>query len=91
MEKNKTGKCFKYAIGEIVLVVIGILIALQVNDWNNSRKNNDLEDKILKEIYSNLNTDLKGLQSQIEQNNWYIKHNSKVLEHLINKTLLTDS
>ena len=34
MEKNKTGKYLKYAIGEIVLVVIGILIALQINNWN---------------------------------------------------------
>ena len=33
MEKNKTGKYLKYAIGEIVLVVIGILIALQLNSW----------------------------------------------------------
>ena len=38
MEKNKTGKYFKYAIGEIVLVVIGILIALQINNWNEDRK-----------------------------------------------------
>ncbi len=38
MEKNKTGKYFKYAIGEIVLVVIGILIALQINNWNEGRK-----------------------------------------------------
>jgi hypothetical protein len=33
MEKNKTGKYFKYAIREIILVVIGILIALSFNDW----------------------------------------------------------
>jgi hypothetical protein len=37
MGKNKTGKYFKYAIGEIVLVVIGILIALNINTWNNNR------------------------------------------------------
>jgi hypothetical protein len=37
MEKNKTGKYFKYAIGEIILVVIGILIALQINNWNQNR------------------------------------------------------
>ena len=37
MEKNKTGKYFKYAIGEIVLVVIGILIALSINNWNTTR------------------------------------------------------
>ncbi len=36
--ENKTGKYLKYAIGEIVLVVIGILIALQINNWNESRK-----------------------------------------------------
>jgi soluble cytochrome b562 len=36
--ENKTGKYFKYAIGEIVLVVIGILIALSINNWNESRK-----------------------------------------------------
>jgi hypothetical protein len=35
---NKTGKYFKYAIGEIILVVIGILIALSINNWNESRK-----------------------------------------------------
>ena len=37
MGKNKTGKYFKYAIGEIVLVVIGILIALSINNWNDKR------------------------------------------------------
>jgi hypothetical protein len=37
--ENKTGKYFKYAIGEIVLVVIGILIALSINNWNENRKN----------------------------------------------------
>ena len=38
--ENKTGKYLKYAIGEIVLVVIGILIALQINNWNEARKEN---------------------------------------------------
>ena len=55
MGKNKTGKYFKYAIGEIVLVVIGILIALSINNWNDERKNTDKRDTIL----SNLILDLK--------------------------------
>ena len=38
MEKNKTGKYLKYAIGEIVLVVIGILIALSINNWKEGKK-----------------------------------------------------
>ena len=38
IEKNKTRKYLKYAIGEIVLVVIGILISLQINNWNENQK-----------------------------------------------------
>ena len=38
LEQNKTGKYFKYAIGEILLVMVGILLALQVNNWNEVRK-----------------------------------------------------
>lgn len=38
LNENKTSKYLKYAIGEIVLVMIGILLALQVNNWNNERK-----------------------------------------------------
>jgi hypothetical protein len=55
MEKNKTGKYLKYAIGEIVLVVIGILIALQINNWN---ENNKLEVK-KQDYYQQLLEDLK--------------------------------
>ncbi|MFT5216027.1 MAG: hypothetical protein ACI83H_001144 [Glaciecola sp.] len=47
MEKNKTGKYFKYAIGEIALVVIGILIALQINNWNSFRNERKLEQNLL--------------------------------------------
>jgi hypothetical protein len=45
--ENKTGKYLKYAIGEIILVVIGILIALQINNWNELRKQNEEEQIIL--------------------------------------------
>ncbi|MFD2588053.1 DUF6090 family protein [Croceitalea marina] len=48
------GKYFKYAIGEILLVVIGILIALQINNWNENRKNETFENEILTQIRANL-------------------------------------
>ncbi len=48
--ENKTGKYFKYAIGEIILVVIGILIALQINNWNEKRKDVAKEQLILKQL-----------------------------------------
>ena len=38
LSEGKTSKYLKYAVGEIVLVVIGILIALQINNWNEHRK-----------------------------------------------------
>jgi hypothetical protein len=53
--ENKTSKYVKYAIGEILLVVIGILIALQINNWN---ENNKLE-AITQDYYQQLLEDLK--------------------------------
>ena len=52
--ENKTGKYFKYAIGEIVLVVIGILIALSINNWNENKKERKLETKVLSELLTSL-------------------------------------
>lgn len=58
--ENKTGNYLKYAIGEIVLVVIGILIALQINNWNESRKEHILEVQILKDIRKSLKADIEN-------------------------------
>jgi hypothetical protein len=63
MEKNKTGKYLKYAIGEIILVVIGILIALQINNWNETRKDSIEEKVILENLLENLN--LSEIQSEL--------------------------
>ncbi len=51
MEKNKTGKYLKYAIGEIVLVMIGILLALQVSNWNQQRLEADKEQLLLEALH----------------------------------------
>ncbi len=51
LTENKTGKYFKYAIGEIVLVMIGILLALQVSNWNQERKDRISERKLLDNIH----------------------------------------
>ena len=49
-----------YAIGEIALVVIGILIALQINNWNEWRKDREEEEKLLYEISNNLKIGLES-------------------------------
>ena len=50
LETGNNRRYLKYAIGEIVLVVIGILIALQINNWNENRKIRAFEVKMLSEI-----------------------------------------
>ena len=57
-EKSKTGKYFKYAVGEIILVVIGILIALSINNWNESRKQEAKVNEALKEIHRDLSENI---------------------------------
>jgi type II secretory pathway pseudopilin PulG len=61
MEKNKTGQYFKYAIGEIVLVVIGILIALSINNWNEDQKKRKSERLLLSSIQSDIIQDTLDL------------------------------
>ncbi|WP_104734567.1 DUF6090 family protein [Hanstruepera ponticola] len=65
VSQNRFNKYMLYAIGEIILVVIGILIALQINDWNDQKKKSDLEIKILKEIDTNLSFDLEEIREDI--------------------------
>ena len=62
LSESKTGKYLKYAFGEIILVVIGILIALQINNWNEAQKMNQWEHRFLKDLKSELKTNLDQLE-----------------------------
>jgi len=64
-DENKPLKYARYAIGEILLVVIGILIALQINNWNESRKTNILEHDYLKRLKHELEDNIEYAESQI--------------------------
>ncbi len=57
LTENKFSKYLIYAIGEIVLVVIGILIALQINNWNETKQRSNQEKKVLLELTTNLRKD----------------------------------
>ncbi|MCJ7467189.1 MAG: DUF6090 family protein [Maribacter sp.] len=80
LDQGRTGNYFKYAIGEIVLVVIGILIALQINNWNDEQKAKRIEEN----FFENVLVDLKKDQEKL---NYYIKFHIKRIEYL--DTLLT--
>lgn len=58
LDENRTGRYIKYAIGEIVLVMIGILLALQVNNWNQNRQLQKEEIKILKSLHKEFSDNL---------------------------------
>lgn len=66
MEKNKTVNYLKYAFGEIILVVIGILIALQINNWNEQRIQKLEEIQILIDIKSNINNCIIDMNKGID-------------------------
>ena len=69
MEINKTGKYLKYAIGEIILVVIGILVALQINNYNEYRKDRNKEQIILKQLKEDYEANLEQLEQKMEMRN----------------------
>ena len=91
MEKNKTGKYLKYAVGEIILVMIGILLALQVNNWNENRKEKKIETSILNELQSDFNSDLLSLKEDIELNKRAIRSNELITNVLQSKMGYHDS
>ena len=85
MEKNKTGKYLKYAIGEIVLVVIGILIALSINTWNENNKSETEASFQLSKLRDNLYSDKKQIKTAISSDSIYINNLMFCLKVLSNE------
>ena len=73
METGKMGKYLKYAIGEILLVIIGILIAVSINDWKEDRKLYNEEQSILKDLKQEMDLNLKTLEIVIKQHEESLK------------------
>ena len=78
--KNKTGKYFKYAIGEIILVVIGILIALQINNWNQNRLNRIGAENFLNQVQEELELDVINYKRDLDKIQRYTDYLNKVSE-----------
>jgi len=67
LSENHFSKYFLYAFGEILLVMIGILLALQVNNWNQNRLNHLKTHEILREIKRNVKENIKSTQENIAE------------------------
>lgn len=85
LSEGKTGRYFKYAIGEIILVVIGILIALSINNWNEARKLEMVELDILKGIKQNILMDTIDLNHNMRRFKEMNKRDTIVINHLASK------
>ena len=85
--ENKFTKYLIYAIGEIILVVIGILIALQINNWNSNRVNNDKEVSILNELKTEYLEKLNELNQKDRLRALMIEHSGKLLSHIQNNNV----
>lgn len=87
LSENKFSKYLLYAIGEIILVVIGILIALQINNWNEKRIKASLEKKYYTNIKRQLNEDNFALKSSIDYNSNFLKQFNYAIDLIENYDL----
>jgi len=76
----------RYAIGEILLVVVGILIALQINNWNEARQSKTIEVSLLKDFKKGLEFDISQIDSIKIQYSRAKRAINNILEHM-NKDL----
>lgn len=79
LRENRFTRYLIYSIGEIILVVIGILIALQINNWNDNEKLSRLEIKLLKVMQKNLKADISDMNFNKEYYGNRLRANQTVL------------
>lgn len=85
LAENKLRKYLIYGIGEVVLIVIGILLALYLNNINSEQKSKLVEIELLKEIKANIKSSIKSFERAIESEHEYLEHNLLILDYLDNK------
>ncbi len=73
-DDNKPLRYIRYAVGEIVLVIIGILIALQINNWSEIEKSKSESNRLLIVLKLDLEKDIQNFKSlQTEYNDWLLQ------------------
>jgi len=91
LSENNFSKYLIYAIGEIVLVVIGILIALSLNNWNDSKKKKIEERVLLTELMKNLEINITQIKEDIEWDSVAISSGKIIMNVLNNKISYSDT
>ena len=91
LTENKFSKYLIYAIGEIILVVIGILIALSINNWNNNNIIVKEEENLLKDMIIDLNQNIVVTNKVLKIHNNLLNKNISLRKALLKKTIDKDS
>jgi len=91
LSENKFSKYIVYAVGEIILVVIGILIALQINNWNEKGKLQTTENQLLQELETSLKSDLADLEYNIRRQTEIIESQTNYIQWLEGNQKYSDS
>jgi len=91
LSENKFGKYILYAIGEIALVMIGILLALQVNNWNDAKNSKISEQKILSEIRNGIWRDLSDFEGNVYSNKKAINAGEYFINYISKNEVSLDS
>jgi len=81
LSEGKSGKYLKYAFGEVVLVVVGILIALQINNWNTNRIERNLEFQYLESLKTDIISQIQFLDVYIYFEDIIIEHSVDIIKH----------
>ena len=79
LESGSTRNYLLYAVGEILLVMIGILLALQVNNWNDRQKQKQLEAKLIKELSIEMKQNHDLLQQSLDYHTRYDSISNAIL------------
>lgn len=79
---NRVTKYLLYAIGEIILLVIGIMIAVQINNWNEVKQQKQLELQTLKEIRGSIETNLLEMKNLSAQHSLQVEHFKGLVNHM---------
>ena len=91
LSQNRFSKYMLYAIGEIALVMIGILLALQVNTWNENRKDNLQEQQILIQLKEEYTVNMLQLEQKIAHREKIIAAANKVLQYIDDPSNVTNA
>lgn len=87
LAEGRLSRYLFYAIGEIVLVVIGILIALQINNWNDARKDRARELGYLRNIREDVSANIRELDDYLATRQQGIEAAQRILAHFDGKPI----